>query len=151
MAYWLVKSAPDEYSLEEFERDNVVNWTGVRNHLAKKHLQAMREGESVLFYYSQMDPPAIVGFAKVEKAAYPDPTQFDSKDGHFDPTAKKEAPRWCAVDLKFAGRVTKQLGLPNIKTIKELQSMVLLKSSRLSVQPVTADEYKVIQRIVSGK
>jgi predicted RNA-binding protein with PUA-like domain len=141
--YWLIKSGLHEYPLDDFERDKKALWVGVRNHLAKKHLMAMSKGDQALFYHSQSDPSAVVGLAKVSVEALPDPTQFEKGD-YFEPRATKDKPVWFAPEFAFVKRFKHSLSLGEVKKVTALSEMVLLKASRLSVQPVTKEEFEVI-------
>src|SRR5207237_2241121 len=100
MNCWLVKSEPSAYSIDDLQRDGTTNWDGVRNYQARNFMREMRAGDKVLFYHSNCDPPAVVGLAKVVRAAYPDHTQFDPKNIHYDPQAMREKPIWDMVDLR---------------------------------------------------
>jgi len=105
----------------------------------------MQVGDGVLFYHSSADPPGVAGTAEVVRAGYPDATQFDAKSDHYDPDSKRDDPRWFVVDIKFAGRFEQQVPLPALRANSALRDMVLLrKGSRLSVQPVSAAEWKTI-------
>jgi predicted RNA-binding protein with PUA-like domain len=134
MAYWLVKSEPSTYSWEQLEKDKETRWDGVRNFAARLHLRAMKKGEEVFFYHSN-EGLNIVGIAKVAKEAYPDPT---AKEGD-----------WSAVDLKPYKKLKKPVALDTIKKDKRLASMALVRIGRLSVQPVTEEEYKLIMELAS--
>lgn len=132
MAYWLVKSEPDAYSWEQLEKDKQTDWTGVRNYAARNHLKAMKKGDEVLYYHSN-EGLAIVGIAKVAKEAYQ------------DPTTDEEA--WVAVDLKPHKKLKTPVTLDTIKKDKRLADMALVRIGRLSVQPVTEKEWKVIMEL----
>lgn len=148
MAYWLVKSEPLAYSIDQLAKDRRTLWDGVRNYQARNYLKSMAKGDEVLFYHSNAQPPAIVGVAKVSKLAVPDPTQFDSKDSHFDPTAKIDSPRWFCPELEFIRKFKCSMPLTELHKVPKLKSMLLLKKgSRLSVQPVTAAEFHKIMEI----
>jgi len=134
MAYWLMKSEPDVFSIEDLRRKTVAGWDGVRNYQARKNLRAMRKGEQVLFYHSSTNPTAVVGVMEVVREAYPDPT---SKE-----------PGWVQVDVRHLKTFAKPLTLEEIKRTPSLRSMVLLKNSRLSVQPISPAEWKALQKIV---
>jgi predicted RNA-binding protein with PUA-like domain len=122
MNYWLVKQEPDSYSFDDFVADKRAAWTGVRNYQARNNLRAMKKGDTALYYHSNIGK-AVVGIAKVAKEAYPDPT---AKEGD-----------WVAVDLVPEKALKRPVTLDEIKTHKTLSEMVLVKNSRLSVQPVT--------------
>ena len=132
MNYWLVKSEPSVYSFDQLEKEKTTRWDGIRNYAARLHLRAMKKGDEVLFYHSN-EGLAIVGIAKVSREAYPDPT---AKEGD-----------WSAVDLRFHKRLKKPVTLDAIKKEKSLANMALVRIGRLSVQPVTADEWNLILRL----
>jgi len=136
MAYWLVKSEPFKYSWEQFEKDGQTFWDGVRNYAARNNLRTMKKGDQVLWYHSN-EGLQIVGIAKVVKEAYQ------------DPTTDEEA--WVAVDLKPFKKLKKPVSLPQIKTEKRLKDMALVRLGRLSVQPVTDDEWKVVMELAETK
>ncbi|MDQ3682280.1 MAG: EVE domain-containing protein [Bacteroidota bacterium] len=129
MAKWLVKSEPNSYSWEQFQKDGKTSWDGVRNYAARIHLKAMKKGDEVFFYHSN-EGLEIVGIAKVIKEAYP------------DPTTKEEG--WVVVDLKPVKSLKRPVSLKEIKEHKNLSEMALLRLSRLSVQPVKEDEWKAV-------
>ena len=129
MAYWLVKSEPFKYSYEQLEKDKQTFWDGVRNYAARNHLKAMKKGDQVLFYHSN-EGLEIVGIAKIAKEAYQDPTTDDDA--------------WVVVDLKPYKRIKKPVSLEQVKADKRLKDMALVRLGRLSVQPVTEDEWNVI-------
>ncbi len=136
MNYWLVKSEPSTYSWEQFVKDKKTTWDGVRNYSARLHLRAMKKGDEVLYYHSN-DGMEIVGIAKVDKEAYQDPTTDDDK--------------WVAVDLKPLKRLTNAVSLTQIKHDKRLQQMALVRIGRLSVQPVSNDEWQIIMKMSGTK
>src|SRR5690606_41103609 len=132
MNYWLVKSEAFVYSFDQLQKDKQTTWDGVRNYAARLHLRAMKKGDEVLFYHS-MDGLEIVGIAKVAKEAYPDPTA--------------EGDTWSAVDLKYYKKLKKPVPLAVIKKDKRLKNMALVRIGRLSVQPVTEEEWNVIMEL----
>ncbi|HET9744174.1 MAG TPA: EVE domain-containing protein [Chitinophagaceae bacterium] len=136
MAYWLVKSEPNAYSWEKFTEEKQTVWSGVRNYAARVHLNAMKKGDEVFFYHSN-EGLEIVGIAKVVKQAYQDPTTDDK--------------RWVAVDLKVYKKLKKPVSLDVIKKDKRLGNMALVRIGRLSVQPVTDKEYKVLMELAGEK
>ncbi|HEX2021114.1 MAG TPA: EVE domain-containing protein [Candidatus Thermoplasmatota archaeon] len=146
-AHWLLKSEPDVYSIDDLKRDKKTFWDGVRNYAARNHLQAMKAGDLGFFYHSNADPSGVVGIVEVAKTAYPDPTQFDPKDDHYDADSPKDAPRWFGVDVKFVEKLPQVVDLAAIKKEPSLKEMKLLKVSRLSVSPVTPAEWKTICRM----
>jgi predicted RNA-binding protein with PUA-like domain len=110
----------------------------------------MQVGDGVLFYHSSADPPGVAGTATVARAAAPDPTQFDAKDDHFDPDSPKDAPRWFGVEVKLDSIFSRLVPLDELRTVPALKKMVLLQRSRLSVQPVTPEEWKAILDLGAG-
>lgn len=145
MRYWLMKSEPDAYSLADLERDDVTHWDGVRNYQARNLMRdEMTVGDRVLFYHSNAKPPGVVGIAEVASEAYPDHTAFDPGSHYFDPTSDPDDPRWLMVDVRFVARLPRMVSLPELRTYPELEGMVLLNRSRLSVQPVTEEEFRFI-------
>lgn len=145
--YWLVKSEPDSYSLDDLERDGRTLWDGVRNYQARNFMRDdMKRGDGVLFYHSNAKPPALVGLARVAREAYPDPGQFDSSSDYYDPKATEEEPRWVVVDLEFVSRFERPVALEEMKKDDKLEGMLLLqRGQRLSVMPV---EERHWQRLV---
>ncbi len=145
--YWLMKSEPSTFSIDDLQRspNQTTSWDGVRNYQARNFMRSMAVGDQVLFYHSSADPPAVVGIAEVVKTAYPDPTQFDKKDKHYDPESKPSEPRWDMVDIRYVRKFSRALTLDELRKDSKLKGMVLLrKGSRLSVQPVTRPEWKHI-------
>lgn len=138
---WLMKSEPDVFSIDDLRRKGTSGWDGVRNYQARNFLRAMRRGDRAFFYHSNSKPPALVGLMEVVREAYPDPTQFDRKSDYFEPAATPQKPRWDQVDVKFVKKFSRSLCADEIRQFPILQNMVLLKNSRLSVQPVTAEEF----------
>ena len=147
MNYWLMKSEPDEFSIDDLVRapKQSTPWFGVRNYMARNYMRdAMRVGDGVLFYHSSCEVPGIYGLAEVSSTPYPDDTQFQKKSPYYDPKAKKEEPRWMLVDVKLA-RKTRVMPLSEMREYPELADMVTLrKGNRLSITPVTAAEWKFI-------
>ena len=146
--YWLMKSEPETFSIEHLRRApaQTTVWDGVRNYQARNLLRdEMAVGDGVLFYHSSADPPGVAGTAEVARAGYPDASQFDPKSDHYDADAHREEPRWYMVDIKHTQTFPRFVPLPVLRDMPALQDMVLLrKGSRLSVQPVTPDEWKAI-------
>ena len=152
MNYWLFKSEPDEYSLDDLkgEPGHTGRWDGIRNYQARNFLRdKVEESDGVLFYHSACKVPAIVGTASVVRAAYPDPAQFDPESKYFDPKATVDKPRWFCVDVRFASAFARPVPLKEIKQNPALAEMVLVKQGRLSIQPVTAQEWKLIEELGS--
>lgn len=148
MAKWLVKSEPGNYSIDDMKRDRVTYWDGVRNYQARNFLKEMKKGDELLFYHSVVDPIGIHGLCKVKNTAAPDPTQFEKKSQYYDPKATKENPRWFCPDVQFVKKFKNPLTLSELREVKGLEKMELLrKGSRLSVQPVSEKEYKIILKL----
>jgi predicted RNA-binding protein with PUA-like domain len=147
--HWLYKSEPAAFSIEDLRRVGRTAWEGVRNYQARNHLREAKIGDGVLFYHSSTKPMAVAGTAKVVKAAYADPSQFDPKSEYFDKDAKREDPRWSLVDIEFVEAFEHPVTLDQMKKMPALKEMVLLKRGRLSVQPVTAAEWAAI--VKSGR
>jgi predicted RNA-binding protein with PUA-like domain len=148
MAFFLVKSEPDVYSIEDLERDGRTSWEGVRNFQARNLLREMKAGDGVLFHHSSADPPGVAGVATVARAAQPDPTARDRKSEYFDPRASDEDPRWYTVELAFEERFPRLVPLEELKGEKALAGMELLRrGSRLSVQPVTKGQFEHVRKL----
>jgi predicted RNA-binding protein with PUA-like domain len=148
--YWLMKSEPSVFSIDDLAASpkQTTGWDGVRNYQARNFMREMVPGDQILFYHSNADPPAVVGIAEVVKRAYPDPTQFDKKDPHYDPESDPAAPRWDMVDIKFVRKFKAPLSLDRLREESQLKGMVLLrKGSRLSVQPVAEEEWNHIMKL----
>lgn len=144
--YWLIKSEPDVYGLEQLKNDGRTGWSGVRNYQARNFMRdSMKMGDGVLYYHSNAKPTAIMGIAEVCREGYPDPTQFDSKSEYFDPKSKPGSPTWIMIDVKFVEEFKRPVTLFELKTKKGLEKMMLTqKGSRLSVQPVAPAEWEII-------
>jgi predicted RNA-binding protein with PUA-like domain len=147
--YWLVKSEPTAYSIDDLQRDGKTMWDGVRNYQARNTMRDdMGDGDQVLFYHSNAKPMCVVGVAEVVGESYPDPTAFDKQDKHYDPKSKVENPTWILVDLKHVETFAVPVDRETLMAEKALEGMVLLqRGSRLSVQPVTAGEFKTVQKL----
>ena len=149
MAFWLMKSEPDEFSIDDLAAapGKTTAWFGVRNYQARNFmLKEMQIGDKVFFYHSSCPEPGIAGIAQVSSAAYPDASQFDRKSPYFDAGAKRESPRWFNVDVQFV-RKTRLVGLAELRGHRELSKMrTLAPGNRLSITPVSADEWEFITR-----
>ena len=142
--YWLMKSEPAVFSIEDLARKKISGWDGVRNYQARNFMRDMTVGDRVLFYHSNAEPPGAAGTAEVCRAAYPDPTQFNAKDGHYDPKATREKPIWFQVDMRFVSKFPRFLSLEELRGVPEIEDMMLFRRSRLSVQPLTSAQWKII-------
>lgn len=147
MNYWLMKSEPDEFGVEDLARSpgRTAPWTGVRNFQARNFMRdRMRVGDPVFFYYSSCPEPGIAGIAEVAREAYPDATQFDRRSRYYDPGATRAAPRWFNVDIRLV-RKTPLVPLAELRRHRELKSMrVLARGNRLSITPVERREWEFI-------
>ncbi len=154
MNYWLMKSEPDVFSFEDLKKrpKQTEPWNGVRNYQARNFMRdSMKEGDIILFYHSSCEIPGVAGLAKVSSAPYPDSTQFDKKSEYFDPKATKEVPRWFLVDVTFHQDLKHHVPLSDLKTCKDLEAMRLLQpGNRLSILPVTHEEFIVIKKLGSN-
>jgi len=152
MRYWLMKSEPDEVSIDDALQQKVVAWVGVRNYQARNFMRdAMQVGDGVLFYHSSCAEPGIAGLAEVASTAYPDPTQFDAKSKYFDPKSKQEEPRWMLVDVR-ATKKTRLINLAELRDTPELADMQILKrGNRLSITPISPDEWQTILNLAGLK
>lgn len=146
MAYWLLKSEPNSYSIDDLKRDRVTSWSGVRNFQARNFMRdAMKVGDLCFFYHSSTEPVGIAGVCEVVKAAHPDGTAFDPDDHHFDPKSDAKNPTWMMVDVQFKEKFKKLILLSQLRAEKTLQNMwILRKGNRLSITPVTEKEWKTI-------
>jgi predicted RNA-binding protein with PUA-like domain len=150
MRYWLMKSEPTAFSVEDLERakKHTTSWDGVRNYQARNMLRDdMKKGDQVFLYYSSTDLPGIVAIMKVVKEGYPDPTAFDRKHHHHDPDSDPAEPRWFMVDVQLERRLARTITLDELRkhATKELKNMVLLRrGNRLSITPMEPAEWKFI-------
>ncbi len=146
MKYWLMKSEPEAFSIDDLERVGREPWSGVRNYLARNFMRQMAVGDGVLFYHSNTKVPGVVGLANVASDAYPDPTQFQKKSDYYDPKATREEPRWQLVDVSFKRKLSRLISLEQLRAAGEqLDGFELLRrGSRLSVMPVSAAQWKTI-------
>ncbi|MFY9340980.1 MAG: EVE domain-containing protein [Planctomycetota bacterium] len=151
--YWLFKSEPTTYGFDQFVKDRRTTWGGVRNYQARNLLRdEIAVGDGVLFYHSSAEPTAIAGIARVVKAGYPDPTAFEPKSEYYDPDSDPQDPTWFQVDIECVGAMREPVTRERCKQEPALAAMVLLaRGSRLSVQPVTADEWRTILKLGGQK
>ena len=150
--FWLMKSEPDVYSIDDLARDGQTGWEGVRNYQARNFMRDdMKVGDKVLFYHSNAKPPGVAGVAEVCRAAYPDPAAFDPSSPYFDPKSKPEAPAWLRVDLRFVRRLPRLVPLDALKGDPLLSGMlVTLRGQRLSVQPVSPAHFDRVIALAEG-
>ncbi|HKK46675.1 MAG TPA: EVE domain-containing protein [Balneolaceae bacterium] len=150
--YWLMKSEPDAFSIDDLERVGTEPWDGIRNYEARNYMRdEMEIGDGVLFYHSNVRPPVIVGTMEVASEPYSDPTQFDPDSKYFDEKSSEKDPTWKLVDVKFVQKFDNPVVRDAIKEEPALQDMVLLKRFRLSITPVTEQEWKKIHEMAGAK
>ena len=150
MHYWLMKSEPDEFSIDDLvkAKRQVTPWVGVRNYQARNYMRDhMAIGDRALFDHWSCPEPGIAGIVEIVKPAYPDETQFDRESPYFDPKSNREAPRWVHVDVRLV-RKTRLIGLPELRATRGLEDMVTLRrGNRLSITPVTPGEWAIVQKL----
>lgn len=154
MRYWLMKSEPEEFSIDALERVGREPWSGVRNYQARNYMwREMQPGDGIFFYHSNCAQPGIVGIARVAGAPYPDPTQFDPESDYFDPKSRADAPRWWLVDIAFERTLRRPLALDELKPHAEaLGDFALLRrGNRLSVLPVSAAQWRYLISLESKR
>ncbi|TDJ35464.1 MAG: EVE domain-containing protein [Gammaproteobacteria bacterium] len=145
MDYWLMKSEPDAYSIDDLKKERVDHWDGIRNYQARNFMQEMKKGDLILFYHSSCPEPGVVGVASVARKAYPDHTQFDPDGKHYDPKSDPDDPRWWMVDVRYKRKLKRTIGLKELKEQRRLEGMRLLqRGNRLSIMPVNKNEFDFI-------
>lgn len=146
MAFWLMKSEPGVFSIDDLERQGTAAWEGVRNYQARNYMRdGMKKGDLAFLYHSSCAVPAVAGIMQICREAYPDETQFNKRSEYFDPGSKRDNPRWLMVDVKFVRRTRRPIAISELRAERKLSSLVLLQpGSRLSVTPVTAREWELI-------
>ncbi len=152
MNYWILKSEADCYSIDDLKKDKKTAWSGIRNYQARNFMRDhMKKEDMVLFYHSSSDPTGVFGIAEISSDAYPDATQFDKKDDHYDPKATKEKPNWVNIDVSFVEKFTQPITLHQIKIRPDLSGIsVAQKGSRLSVLPVSKAHFEIIRKLGRG-
>lgn len=146
MSYWLMKSEPDAYSIDDLERDGREPWDGIRNYQARNMMRDdMKVGDKVFFYHSNCKEPGIVGIMTVASKPYPDATQFDPDSNYYDAKSNADDPRWCLVDVKFLRKTKRNITLTEMKAHPGLDDMILTRrGNRLSVMPVDKAHWDII-------
>lgn len=144
--YWLMKTEPEEFSIADLRKRKVEGWNGVRNYTARNHMRdLMSPGDGVLFYHSSVVPPGVAGLAEIARAAYADATALDPKSDYFDPKATPGKNPWVMVDVRFKREFPRLVTLDELRRTPGLESMLVLKKGmRLSVQPVTPEEFAIV-------
>jgi len=146
MAYWLMKSEPDAYSIDDLKRDRREPWDGIRNYQARNMMRDdMKIGDKVFFYHSNCKEVGVVGVMKVASKPYPDPTQFDPESNYYDPKSNPDDPRWCLVDVAYVKKLKRTISLAEIKAHPGLDDMILVRrGNRLSIMPVNEEHWNLI-------
>lgn len=150
MHHWLIKSEPDVFSIRDLARakKRTTSWEGVRNYQARNFLRAMEMGDLALYYHSNAEPSAVAGVVEVVRTAYPDPTAWDEASDYHDPKASPANPIWSMVDVRLVEIFPREVPLDELRDVKTLAGMELLRrGSRLSVQPVTAAQFRTIEKL----
>ncbi|MGY6274897.1 EVE domain-containing protein [Methylomonas sp. MgM2] len=151
MKYWLMKSEPDAFSIDDLQTrpQQTEHWDGVRNYQARNMMRdEMRIGDQIFFYHSNCKLPGIVGIAEVVKESYPDFTAFDPQDKHFDPKSNPEKPTWFMVDVRFVRKFARTITLQELKQKPELSDLALVRrGNRLSIMPVTERQWTLIREL----
>ena len=150
--YWLMKSEPQDFSIDDLRRVGTEPWTGVRNYQARNFMRQMQVGDGVLFYHSSCGVPGIYGVAEVASAPYPDPTQFQKKSKYYDEKSTREQPRWELVDVRFACKLERGIPLDEIRMHADALGedfALISRGSRLSVLPVTTAQWKLLLSLES--
>ena len=144
--YWLMKSEPEEFSIDALRKVGVEPWSGVRNYQARNYMRdGMQVCDGILFSHSNCEEPVVVGIAEVASEAHPDPTQFDPKSDYHDPASPRESPRWLLVDVRFKRKLKRTITLVELKASAELEDFALVqRGNRLSVMPVTRAQWDFI-------
>lgn len=147
--FWLMKCEPEVYSIADLERDSVTAWEGVRNYQARNLLRDdIRVGDGVLFYASNAEPSGVAGLARIARAGFPDPTAWKKGHEYFDPASTPAAPVWYSVEVAYVERFVNTIPLATLKATPGLEKMMVTqKGSRLSVQPVTRQEFQIVARL----
>jgi predicted RNA-binding protein with PUA-like domain len=147
--FWLLKSEPTCYSIDNLQKDGTTFWSGVRNYQARNYMRDdMEPGDGVLFYHSSADPTGVAGIAEVVSEGYPDHTALDPDDDHYDPKSKPGNPIWMMVDVKFVRKFKELIPLSELKETPGLEKMMVIqRGSRLSVQPVTEEEWNIVTKM----
>jgi predicted RNA-binding protein with PUA-like domain len=150
--YWLMKSEPYAYSIDDLKRDGSIRWSGVRNYEARNTMRDdMNIGDRALFYHSNVKPPCIAGVMEVSSEPYPDPLQFDPDSKYFDEKSSESDPRWQLVDVKFIQKFENPVSRDELKKHDDLLEMQLFKRNRLSITEVREEEYKKILKLAGAE
>lgn len=148
MAYWLMKTEPEAFSLEDLRARGQEPWDGIRNYQARNFLRSMQPGDGILIYHSRVTVPGIVGTAEVVSNAHPDPTQFDPQSHYYDPASTPEKPRWDLVDVAYRSTFSESLSLESLRHMPEFSDSPLVrKGNRLSIVPISPPQWQHVLAI----
>ena len=151
MRHWLFKSEPESYSVDDLARDSRTEWSGVRSYQARNLMREMQPGDLGFFYHSSVAPPGIAGIVEVATAAHPDSSQWNKRSIYYDRTSRRDDPKWWCVDVAFVRKLPRYVPIDELRTIPELAFMPLLrKGQRLSVQPVSPQEWELILKLAEA-
>jgi predicted RNA-binding protein with PUA-like domain len=151
MRYWLLKSEPDVYSIDDLARDATTHWDSIRNFQARNLIRdEMKPGDRAFFYHSSAKPPGVAGIVEIASEGYPDPSARDPKSDYHDPAATDDDPRWYMIDVRFVRKLPRLVPLDELRANPALADMVLLRRSRLSVQPVEKKHFDAIVAMADG-
>lgn len=152
MMYWIFKSEPDVFSIDDLKKNKIEPWNGCRNYQVRNFMRdEMKKGDGVLFYHSSCPVPGVAGVATIVKEAYPDSTAFDKKSVYFDPKSDAKNPRWLIVDVKFEKKFPQTLELARLREEPKLADLLILrKGNRLSITPVTLAEFNLIKKLAQA-
>jgi len=150
MGYWLMKSEPDAYSIDDLANEEVGMWEGCRNYTVRNFLRdSMQDGDQAFFYHSSVVPAGIVGIMEIAGEAFPDPTQFDPESEYYDAKSPNDNPRWIARNVKFVRKFAEMVTLTTLKATPGLENMgVVMRGQRLSIMPVTPQEWEIVMGMV---
>jgi len=153
MKYWLMKSEPSAFSIDDLKKAGSEHWDGIRNYQARNYMRDdMKVGDRVLFYHSSTEVPGVVGTATVSREAYPDHTAFDPESRYFDPKSSPDNPRWMMVDLTYESSFGQPVTLAEIRGMPKLKDMLVIrKGQRLSIQPVTKAEFETVLKFARAR
>lgn len=153
MKYWLIKSEPDVFGIEDLEKVGREPWDGIRNYQARNFMRdGMEVGDLAIFYHSNAKPPGAVGIARVASDVYPDPSQFDSKSKYHDPKSNPDEPRWLLRDFEFVLKFPQMVSLEELKAEAALEGMMVTqRGTRLSITPVEAKHFKKVCKMAGVK
>ncbi len=151
-SYWLMKTEPDVFSIDDLQKRGSEPWDGVRNYQARNFMRQMNVGDYVLFYHSNAEPSGVAGIGRIVVGAKTDPTQFDPQSNYYDPRSPTDDPRWSLVEVGFVERFAAIVPLAVLKADPQLENMLVVRrGSRLSVQPVTKEEFKYVSSLAGAK